>query len=283
MKILTHTELAVRVLFLLGSEGPQTDTPTKFIRTIYNRVMLENAVVRAAAVSALAKFGLTDDEDVRSSIRVLLTRCLDDSDDEVRDRAALNLRLIDESEDRETAKKFLRNDSMFSLPILEHQLVMYVTAESRDTFDEPFDLTKVPVVSRDQADAEERTKKLTAATPTLKAPSAGPKASKPSAESAAVALGAAQQKYAEELQKIPDIAAYGNLLKSSPPVELTESETEYVVKVCIGNMRFSCAWLTLILGRQTHFQRGSRAPIRYHKHSGADSTDGCYCGIGTRR
>ena len=97
---------------------------------------------------------------------------------------------------------------MFSLPVLEHQLVMYVTADSR-----------------------ERTKKLTAATPTLKAPTTGPKPTKPSAESAATAANATQQKFAEELQKIPEIAAYGNLLKSSSPVELTESETEYVVKV----------------------------------------------------
>jgi coatomer protein complex subunit gamma len=107
---------------------------------------------------------------------------------------------------------------------------MYVTADP-ETFNEPFDLTKVPVVSRDQADAEERTKKLTAATPTLKAPSAGPKPSKPSAEQSAAAINAAQQKYTEELQRIPEIAAYGNLLKSSASVELTESETEYVVTV----------------------------------------------------
>jgi coatomer protein complex subunit gamma len=119
---------------------------------------------------------------------------------------------------------------MFSLPVLEHQLVMYVTADP-ETFTEPFDLGKVPVVSRDQADAEERTKKLTAATPTLKAPSSGPKAAKPSAEQNAAAANAAQQKYIEELQRIPEIAAYGNLLKSSPLVELTESETEYVVSV----------------------------------------------------
>jgi coatomer protein complex subunit gamma len=107
---------------------------------------------------------------------------------------------------------------------------MYVTADP-ETFEQPFDLEKVPVVSRDQADAEERTKKLTAATPTLKAPSAGTKALKPSAEQSSAATNAAQQKFTEELQKIPEIAAYGNLLKSSAPVDLTESETEYVVSV----------------------------------------------------
>jgi len=52
------TKLAVRILFLLGREGPSTPHPTKYIRYIYNRVVLENAIVRAAATSALAKFGV---------------------------------------------------------------------------------------------------------------------------------------------------------------------------------------------------------------------------------
>jgi coatomer subunit gamma len=101
------TKLAVRILHLLGMEGPKTKTPTKYIRYIYNRVVLENAIVRAAAVTALGKFGITKDSEVRDSIRVLLTRCLDDVDDEVRDRAALNLKLMDEDED--TANRFIRN------------------------------------------------------------------------------------------------------------------------------------------------------------------------------
>jgi coatomer protein complex subunit gamma len=174
------------------------------------------------------KFGLSTDPEVRKSVRVLLTRCLDDSDDEVRDRAALNLRLTADTEDQEMATRFLRNDSMFSLPVLENQLVLYVTSDARDTFSTAFDLSKIPVVTRDQADAEDRTKKLTSATPTLKAPSTGPKTPK-TTESAAAAATATQQKYVEQLQRIPELAAYGGVLKSSPPVELTESETEYIV------------------------------------------------------
>jgi hypothetical protein len=49
-------------------------------------------------------------------------------------------------------------DSMFSLPVLEHQLVMYVTAEGKETFSTPFDLSKIPIVTREQADADERTR-----------------------------------------------------------------------------------------------------------------------------
>lgn len=120
-------------------------------------------------------------------------------------------------------------DSMFSLPVLEHQLIMYITSDGKDSFVSPFDLSKVPIVTREQADADERTRKLTSATPTLKAPSSGPKKT-PLAAEAATSAAAAAQKYATELQKIPELAAYGGVLKSSPVIELTESETEYVVK-----------------------------------------------------
>ncbi|KAK5148760.1 hypothetical protein LTR04_000548, partial [Oleoguttula sp. CCFEE 6159] len=223
------TKLAVRILHLLGMEGPNTAQPTKYIRYIYNRVVLENAIVRAAAVTALAKFGVGQkDPEVKRSVHVLLTRCLDDTDDEVRDRAALNLRLMTEPD--EMANKFIRNDSMFSLPVLERQLVMYVTAESLSTFANPFDLSSVPIVTREQSLAEDRTKKLTTATPTLKAPSTGPKpASRGGNVETAAAATAAAQKYAQQLQAVPELASYGGVLKSSAIVELTESETEYVV------------------------------------------------------
>ncbi|KAF2643076.1 Coatomer, gamma subunit [Massarina eburnea CBS 473.64] len=221
------TKLAVRILFVLGREGPSTPHPTKYIRYIYNRVVLENAIVRAAATSALAKFGVGQkNAEVKKSVHVLLTRCLDDVDDEVRDRAALNLRLMETEDD--VAISFVRNDSMYSLPVLEHQLAMYVSSDSRDTFEAAFDITKVPSVSREQADAADLTKKTEGTTPTLKAPSASKAPAKSGADAVASATAAAQ-KYAEELQKIPELAAHGAVLKSSSPVELTEPDTEYVV------------------------------------------------------
>lgn len=51
-------------------------------RYVYNRVVLENAAVRAAAVSSLAKFG-AHSEELLPNILVLLRRCLLDTDDEV--------------------------------------------------------------------------------------------------------------------------------------------------------------------------------------------------------
>jgi coatomer protein complex subunit gamma len=108
---------------------------------------------------------------------------------------------------------------------------MYVTAQDKSTFDLPFDIAAIPVVTKEQADAEDRTKKLTTITPTVKAPKSGAAKAAPSGAEATASASAAAQKYQQELLKIPEMNTYGSLLKSSPVVELTESETEYVVSV----------------------------------------------------
>src|SRR5947207_15184528 len=109
---------------------------------------------------------------------------------------------------------------MFSLSTLEHQLVMYVTATDKATFSSAFDLASIPVVSQEQALAEERTKKLTTATPTLKAPSTGPAKPKPNeAADGAAATADTTQKFAKQLMQIPELKAYGTLLRSSSRVE----------------------------------------------------------------
>lgn len=108
---------------------------------------------------------------------------------------------------------------------------MYVTSDDKSAFETPFDISKIPVVTREQADAEDRTKKLTASTPSLKPPKTGPTKAAPTGAEAQASAAAAAQKYAQELLAIPEMKEFGSVLKSSPVVELTEAETEYVVSV----------------------------------------------------
>lgn len=98
-------------------------------------------------------------------------------------------------------------------------------------FQVPFDISKIPVVTREQADAEDRTKKLTATTASLKPPKVGPSKAIQTGAEAAASASAVAQKYVQELMQIPEVKEFGHVLKSSPLVELTESETEYVVSV----------------------------------------------------
>ncbi len=77
------TYLSVQILHLMGVEGPHTKQPARYIRYIYNRIILENATVRAAAVSSLALFG-AGVKDLTPRIVTLLKRALYDNDDEAR-------------------------------------------------------------------------------------------------------------------------------------------------------------------------------------------------------
>jgi len=113
-------------------------------------------------------------------------------------------------------------DSMFSLPALEHSLVLYISTEQ---FGQPFDLTAVPVISKEESDAQ-TLRTLTEMTPgpTLAAekPKAGVEPSAP--------VESVSQKYAKAISEVPEFKDFGTVLKSSiKPIELTEKETEYAV------------------------------------------------------
>ncbi|KAJ6739051.1 COATOMER SUBUNIT GAMMA [Salix koriyanagi] len=206
------TYLSTQILHFLGIEGPKTTDPSKYIRYIYNRVHLENATVRAAAVSTLAKFGAMVDA-LKPRIFVLLRRCIFDSDDEVRDRATLYLNTLggdgEVVETDKDVKIFLFGDLDIPLVNLETSLKNY------EPSDESFDIDSVPKEVKSQPLVE---KKAPGKKPAgLGAPPAGP----PSTVDA----------YERLLSSIPEFSNFGKLFKSSSPVELTEAETEYAVNV----------------------------------------------------
>ncbi|KAH1244116.1 Coatomer subunit gamma-2 [Glycine max] len=147
------TYLSTQILHFLGIEGPKTSDPSKYIRYIYNRVHLENAIVRASAVSTLAKFGAAVDV-LKPRIFVLLRRCLFDSDDEVRDRATLYLDTLggDGSvvETDKDVKDFLFGPFDIPLVNLETSLKNYEPSE------EGFDINSVPKEVKSQPLAEKK-------------------------------------------------------------------------------------------------------------------------------
>lgn len=75
---------------------------------------MENATVRAAAVSAIAQFGATC-PDLLENIQVLLERCQMDTDDEVRDRATYYSNILIE-----------QDKSLYNNYILETLQVKYI-------------------------------------------------------------------------------------------------------------------------------------------------------------
>uniref|UniRef100_A0A8C6K8N0 Coatomer subunit gamma n=1 Tax=Nothobranchius furzeri TaxID=105023 RepID=A0A8C6K8N0_NOTFU len=201
-----HTVLATKILHLLGKEGPRTPQPSKYIRFIFNRVVLESEAVRAAAVSALAKFG-AQNGDLLPSVLVLMQRCMMDSDDEVRDRATFYMNVLQQKQKALNAA-YIFNGLSVSIPGLEKSLHQYTLEPS----EKPFDMKSVPLATTPIT--EQKTEIAPVATSKL------PEKLAPSR----------QDIYQEQLASIPEFQGLGPLFKSSEPVQLTEAETEYVVR-----------------------------------------------------
>ncbi|CAL9151207.1 unnamed protein product [Musa hybrid cultivar] len=204
--------LSSQILHFIGNEGPKTSDPSKYIRYIYNRVILENATVRASAVSTLAKFGAMVDS-LKPRILVLLRRCQFDIDDEVRDRATLYLDTLGGDASVGETEKYVKDFLFCSLDVplvnLEKSLRSY------EASDMPFDIYSVPKEIKSQPLAE---KKAPGRKPTgLGGPPCAPVS--------------AVDAYEKLLSLIPEFSSFGKLFKSSTPVELSEAETEYAVNV----------------------------------------------------
>lgn len=116
------TQLSTKILRVLGQKGPTTSAPSRYIRFIRNRVILENAPVRASAVSALAQFAIRV-ESLRPSVSSLLQSCKLDDDDEVRDRATMYLAVL---EGEETVSRALLVDEFpMSITALQKSIEQY--------------------------------------------------------------------------------------------------------------------------------------------------------------
>lgn len=81
-----------RCIYFIGEHGPSSKNPSRLIRFVYNRLIIEKPSIRAAAVSALYKFAKV--EELQASIQTLIEKCLIDKDDEVRERAKYYLHCL---------------------------------------------------------------------------------------------------------------------------------------------------------------------------------------------
>ncbi|CAI7783105.1 unnamed protein product [Closterium sp. NIES-53] len=211
------TYLSSQILHLLGNEGPKTPEPARYIRFIYNRVILENATVRASAVSTLAKFGAQVE-----ALRVGrgwtgggcegwgtggISRC----------GLGLSLKYCCPC----VSLPSLLPVSLFPIASVQPRIVTLLRRCLFDNDDEepseaPFDIDSVPKEVKGLAPAKAGAKKAAKEAAAAKAAGGGASAS---------------EAYEKLLNSIPEFATFGKLFKSSAPVELTEAETEYSVNV----------------------------------------------------
>ncbi|KAI3649958.1 hypothetical protein MP228_005590 [Amoeboaphelidium protococcarum] len=244
------TRLAVRILHLLGEEGPKMLNPSKYIRHIYNRTILEVAPVRAAAVASLAKFAAQLPE-LKPQIMVLLERCLEDPDDEVRDRAIFYIDMLSDrdvdtvsDEGIDLTAEFLLDDSTFAMDVLESQLTAYVNSVELHT--KPFDIKDVPLTTRAQEE-NERLKTIRGSQLELGIPSmlsggqgfmAGAEAPVNGGGFGGDVSGQSKSLKDSAVEGMKEFAQFGQLFRSSPQIAITDVDVaEYVVKVVKHNFR----------------------------------------------
>lgn len=206
--------LSAWVLHFLGDVGPDTPSPGSYVRYIYNRVILECAQVRAAAVSALTKFAVRV-EALQPNIVVLLKRCADDDDDEVRDRAAASLRLLTGG-DMGPAKLVVSGRLPVGPRTLSRALREYQARPSPGEFS--FDA--LPALEDEEVHVGQDTDESKSG--------AGAGAG---GGAKATSVGG----FAAELAAIPEFAELGTLFRSTATVPLTESELEYLV-TCVRHI-----------------------------------------------
>ena len=184
---------------MLAVFGPTAVAPARFTRFIFNRIILEGAAVRAAAVQALGEFAGSV-ESVKASAVELLRGCLTDENDEVRDRAITALTALQGDAAQQDALLFRK------LPLTPTQLRLSLQTYKMRPTEGPFDYAHLPVVAEPVKKEEKQ-----AETSVKNAEPASPRPNR--------------------LYEIPEFADYGAILRSSPATELTEEETEYAVSV----------------------------------------------------
>jgi len=226
------TLLSTQILYLLGLEGPGTQDPSKYIRFIYNRVVLENATVRASAVSALAKFGLQLDY-LRDSIVVLLQRCLHDNDDEVRDRATFFVAMLQSLARGEGGIGGLDPKKML-LPLAVPLDALEASAKAylQNPSDEAFSIANVTVDPEMLKKSRKAAEASAAAATTL---AGGALSSEPVSVSKPAAAAKSSDAEADLLSKLPQFVHVGARFASSKKVALSETGTEYEVS-CIKHV-----------------------------------------------
>ena len=227
-------QLSTQVLALLAKLGPTTSFPNKYIRFIYNRVILEHAAIRAAAVSALIEFGT--EMQLRRSVMVLLKACVCDEDDEVRDRALLGIHALsgkaeESKEDTEDEAKYLYSTPMpMTFDQLERSLqkfmaIVHIEGESKEDDSDLLTFDSLPIVEVHGA----------LRTGTIADNSNINTASMDATSPIDISATDTTVDPASIVYAVPELVPYGPIFRSTPSVDLTERETEYYVN-CVKHI-----------------------------------------------
>lgn len=206
----SSTELVVRVVHLLGEQGKLSRHPTRLVRCLHNRLILEGSRVRCATVGALGTLARTVPS-LRPSIEAILrSRALRDPDDDTRDRAVAVLQDL-----KKPSAAAEEDQLVWDLDALQNRLLDYLA----DPNAAPLDLQSVPKITVDE---------LFERQVSLHSQHLQQQHQQLQTKSPTTASQSANQASVEAVN--PFIEQFGPVFSYGPMQALTEAETEYVVE-----------------------------------------------------
>jgi len=233
-----YTMLSTHTIHIIANFVSMVAAPSRYIRFIYNRVILENSTIRAAAIAALSKIAASCPS-LRTSITTLLKHSLNDEDDETRDRASIAVSVLKEAmalnpyvtpvvEEYDDISPDLPSEGDLAaliylqpLPMsfkkLERSIKAYISTPGAMEGTDQLTFSALPIIEDSyEEDVLNTVHDL--------AVGFGSKSANTEVHDPAAAVYA-----------IPELADLGRVFRSSSPVSLTEEETEYVVR-CIKHI-----------------------------------------------
>lgn len=265
-----YTMLSTHTIHTIAELAPMTSAPSQYIRFIYNRVILENSTIRAAAIAALSKMAASCPS-LRTSIMTLLKCSLNDEDDETRDRATVAVSVLkdaiafnpyvapvveeygdvvpDVPSEGDLAALIYIQPFPMSFKNLERSITAYVSGPgAMDSADE-LTFSSLPIMEDTYQDEVLTNGHHLAAgfdpTPT----------------------NGEVRNPAADIYAIPELADLGRVFRSSTPISLTEEETEYVVK-CIKHILDEHVVLQFIIQNTVDDQRMENVVLDIESDSG---------------
>ena len=137
-----HPALAVEVLGFLGEKASALPNPARVLRCVYNRTVLESTAVRAAAVSALAKFAAALPALRPQALTLLRRVCASDSEDGVRDSAVFFAEAV-ESVEPEVLREIVSPTLAVDPDSLVSALEAYLASGTETIAEKPFNIKDV--------------------------------------------------------------------------------------------------------------------------------------------
>jgi coatomer subunit gamma len=229
-----YIRLSTEILHVLAELGPTTQTPSQFVSSIYNRFLLGLPMIRAAAVSALTSFGAHCPR-LRASVLSLLYRCLNEYDDETRDRVVIAISVLTLA---------MKANSCESLAEDEDCKSLMRPMDEPDLYDIAVNIYKPLPISFDKLARSLNAYKAkphfatSADVPTFDTlPNVEDEVvpEDTSGESIAIDLVSMTRSAklcdpGEAVYAIPELASFGRIFRSCAQVALTENEAEYSVR-----------------------------------------------------